>query len=69
MKKNMGTADRVLRVLVALAVGVLFLTGQISGLAAIILGVFAAVFILTSAMGSCPLYFPLNINTIGKKKQ
>jgi hypothetical protein len=68
MQKNMGSIDRIVRVIVALAVGILFLLGEISGLAAIILGIFAAVFLLTSAMGSCPLYTPLKINTLGKKK-
>ena len=68
MQKNMGFIDRIVRVIAALAVGVLFLLGEISGLAAIILGIFAVVFLLTSVMGSCPLYIPLKLNTIGKKK-
>ena len=68
MQKNMGSIDRIARVIVALAIGVLFLLGEISGLAAIILGILAVVFLLTSAMGSCPLYIPLKLNTIGKKK-
>jgi hypothetical protein len=69
MKKNMGSIDRIVRVIVALTGGVLFLLGEISGLAAIILGIFAAVFLLTSAMGSCPLYIPLKLNTMSKEKQ
>ena len=68
MKKNMGSIDRIIRVVVALSIGVLFLLGGISGLAAIILGIFAVVFLFTSAMGSCPLYGPLKNNTMGKKK-
>ena len=69
MQKNMGSIDRIIRVIVALAVGVLFLLGEISGIAAIVLGILAAVFLLTSAMGSCPLYIPLKLNTMSKEKQ
>ena len=69
MQKNMGSIDRIARVIVALAIVILFLFGEISGLAAIVLGILAVVFLLTSAMGSCPLYGPLKLNTMGKKKQ
>lgn len=66
MKKNMGTVDRVIRILLAIVVIVLYLTGSITGLAAIILGIFALIFIVTSAIGFCPLYVPLKISTIKK---
>ncbi|HQZ20955.1 MAG TPA: DUF2892 domain-containing protein [Thermoflexales bacterium] len=66
MKKNMGTIDRVVRVVVALVVGYLILSGSITGALAIILGVLAVVFLATSAMGSCPLYIPLKLDTRGK---
>ena len=63
MKKNMGTIDRVLRVTVAVIIGILYLTGQISGLAAIVLGVIDVIFVATSLVSACPLYVPLGINT------
>jgi Na+(H+)/acetate symporter ActP len=63
MTKNMGTADRLIRVLLAIVVGILYLTGAISGVAAIILGIFAVIFIITSLIGFCPLYVPLKIST------
>ncbi len=63
MIKNMGSVDKIVRVAVALLVGVLYLTGQISGLAAIILGVLAVVFLLTSLVGTCPLYLPFGLST------
>lgn len=63
MKKNMGTIDRVVRFLLALTVLVLYLTGQLSGTATIILGILAVVFVATSFVGFCPLYVPLNIST------
>jgi len=66
MKQNMGFIDRLIRVLVAIAIVALYLTGQISGIAAIILEVFALIFVLTSIIGFCPLYVPFRIST--KKK-
>jgi len=68
MKKNMGTLDRVIRVLLAVVVAILYMNGSITGIAAIVLGVLAVVFIITSLIGFCPLYVPLNISTIGKSK-
>jgi hypothetical protein len=66
MKKNMGTIDRVIRILLALVVIVLYLTGNITGIAATILGILALVFIVTSLIGFCPLYVLFKISTIKK---
>ena len=63
MNKNMGTADRLIRTVLALIVIALYFTGQISGLAAIILGIFAVIFLLTSLISFCPLYVPLKLST------
>jgi hypothetical protein len=63
MKQNMGTADRTIRVLLALVVAVLYFTNQITGTLAIILAIFAVIFLLTSAMGFCPLYVPFKLST------
>jgi hypothetical protein len=67
MKQNMGSIDKLVRVLVAAAIAVLYFTDQITGTAAIILGILAVVFLLTSAIGFCPLYLPLKLSTIKKK--
>ncbi|MFK7924524.1 MAG: DUF2892 domain-containing protein [Bacteroidia bacterium] len=56
MTKNMGNIDRIIRILVALAVVVLFMTNVISGTLALILGAVAGIFVLTSLVGTCPLY-------------
>jgi len=63
MKSNMGTADRVVRSLVALAIVGLYATGAIGGTVAILLGVMAAVLLLTSLVGWCPAYLPFGIST------
>ena len=67
MKKNMGTIDRIIRIVAALVVIVLYLTNVISGTLAIILLAFAAIFILTSFISFCPLYLPFGCNTRGEK--
>ena len=69
MKKNMGSADRIIRTIIAIAVGVLYFTGQITGTAAIVLGVLAIVFLLTSSVGTCPLYLPFGLSTCKAKTQ
>ena len=67
MKKNMGTIDKVIRILVAVVVAVLYFTHVVSGTLGIILLVLAGVFVLTSLISFCPLYLPFGINT-GKKE-
>ncbi len=69
MAKNMGTVDRVARFVLAIVVGVLYLAGTISGALAIVLGIVAIVFLVTSIVGYCPGYVPLKINTAAKKEE
>ncbi|TAL33628.1 MAG: DUF2892 domain-containing protein [Spirochaetes bacterium] len=63
MKKNMGTIDRIIRTAVAILIAVLYFTGQITGTAAIILGVIAVLFLVTSLLSRCPGYLPFGIST------
>jgi hypothetical protein len=64
--KNMGTIDRIIRILAAITIGVLYFTGILSGTAAVVLGVLALVFVVTSFMSFCPLYTPCKISTVVK---
>ena len=66
MKKNMGTIDRVIRIVLAIVVAILYVNGSITGTATIILGILAVVFVLTSLIGFCPLYVPFKISTMKK---
>ena len=68
MKKNMGTVDKVLRLLGAVLLVVLYLTGVVSGTLGIIFLLIAVMFVVTSILGFCPLYLPLGINTNKKKE-
>ncbi len=63
MKKNMGNIDRGIRLAVVVIIGVLYYAGQLSGTAAIVLGVVAVAFLATSLIGWCPVYLPLGIST------
>jgi hypothetical protein len=65
--KNMGSADRIIRLTLVALVVVLYVTGVIGGTLAIILGVLAVVFLVTSLVSFCPLYVPFGIST--RKKE
>ena len=68
MKNNMGNTDRIIRVLVAAVIAVLFINNSITGILAYVLLGVGAIFLLTSLVGSCPLYSLLGINTCRVKK-
>lgn len=68
MKKNMGSADRLIRVLIAAVIGVLYFTNVISGTLGIVLLVLAGVFLLTSLVSFCPLYAPFGLSTCNTQK-
>ena len=66
MKKNMGALDRTIRLILAVAGGVMILTQMVAGTLAVIIGVFAVIFVITAGSGFCPLYVPLKISTLRK---
>jgi hypothetical protein len=68
MKQNMGNADRIIRVIIAAFIGVLYITNTVTGTFAYILLAVGAIFLLTSFAGSCPLYSLFGINTCPVKK-
>ncbi len=63
MKKNMGSTDRIIRIIIAAIIGVLYYTGTISGTLGLVLVILAGVFLLTSFVSFCPLYAPFGIST------
>ncbi|HQX43677.1 MAG: DUF2892 domain-containing protein [Saprospiraceae bacterium] len=68
MKKNMGSVDRMVRVLVAVVIVGLYSANVISGTIAIVGLLFAGIFIATSFMSFCPLYLPFGISTREKEQ-
>jgi hypothetical protein len=67
MKRNLGTTDKVIRILVAVIVAVLLFLNVISGIFGIVLLIVAGIFVLTSLINFCPLYFLFGISTHKKK--
>ena len=69
MKKNMGNADRIIRIILAAIIAVLYFTNIITGTLGIVLLVLAGVFVLTSLISFCPLYAIVGLNTCPAKKR
>lgn len=67
MKANLGSTDKIVRILAAILIAVLYFTHVISGTVAIILLVVAGIFIVTSFINFCPLYWPFGISTRKKR--
>lgn len=68
MKKNMGSADKIIRLIVAALFVVLYFTGTVTGTIGYILLAFAAIFVLTSLVSFCPLYTIFGLRTCPKEK-
>jgi hypothetical protein len=69
MKKNMGGADRIIRIILAAVFAYLYFGGIVTGTWGIVLLILGGVFVLTSLIGFCPLYAPLGISTCPTKKE
>lgn len=67
MKKNMGSTDKVVRIIIAAIIAVLYFTNVISGTLGLILLILAVIFVLTSLISFCPLYAPFGISTSKSK--
>lgn len=68
MKPNMGTADRIIRVLLAAVFAYLYFSGTVTGIAGLVLVILGGVFLLTSVISFCPLYTLVGVNTCKKKQ-
>lgn len=66
MKKNMGAADRVIRLIAAIVLIALYFSGIVSGITGIVFVVVAVVFLFTSLISYCPLYTLIGLNTCQK---
>lgn len=68
MKKNLGPADRFIRIVLGLAFAYLYFGEIVTGTWGIVLIVLSGVFVITSIIGFCPLYAPFGINTCPTRK-
>ena len=67
MKKNVGTIDKVIRIVVALLVVVLYFTHVITGILAIVLLALAAVLVITALLSFCPIWTIFGLSTTKKQ--
>lgn len=63
MNKNLGVVDRIVRLLIVAAVAVLYFTGVVHAALAIVLGIVAVVLLVTSIVGTCPIYLPFKLSS------
>lgn len=68
MKKNMGNVDKIIRIVVALALIVMYITDVVDGTLGLVLVAVSVIFVLTSFIGFCPAYTILGMNTCKLKK-
>jgi hypothetical protein len=68
MKPNMGGIDRIIRIVVAAIIAVLYFNGTLTGTIGIVAVALAIVFALTSLISFCPLYTLVGVNTCSSKK-
>jgi hypothetical protein len=68
MKKNMGNTDKIIRLLIAVVISVLYFTGTLTGTIGIVALALGAVFIATSVISFCPLYTIIGLSTCPVKK-
>lgn len=66
MKNNVGSIDKIIRILLAIIFGILIFTGEVSGALAIIFGIVAVALVVTSVFSFCPLYAVLKLSTSKK---
>ena len=69
MKKNMGHADKTIRLVAAAVLAVLLIAGVVKGTPAVVLAILAAILVITTLVGTCPAYVPFGISTKGKGRR
>ena len=69
MKRNMGSTDKIIRVIIAIVIAVLYWQGMITGTLATVLLIVGAIFLLTSLVGTCPCYSVFGMSTCKVKEK
>lgn len=67
MKKNLGSVDRIVRMIIEAIIIVLYGVGIISGSSGLALMLIATVLVITGVVSSCPLYVPFGLSTFRKR--
>ena len=69
MKRNMGSTDKIIRVIIAIVIAVLYWQGMITGTLATGLLLVGSIFLLTSLVSFCPGYLVIGMNTCKVKEK
>ncbi|PHQ56951.1 MAG: hypothetical protein COC16_02295 [Lutibacter sp.] len=69
MKRNMGSTDKIIRVIIAIVIAVLYWQGMITGTLATVLLLVGSIFLLTSLAGFCPGYLVIGMSTCKVKEK
>jgi Protein of unknown function (DUF2892) len=69
MKQNVGTIDKVVRIALAIVFGILYFTGTVTGVLGYVLLALGGIFLLTSMLGTCPIYSIVGISTCPVKQK
>ena len=69
MKKNMGSIDKLVRIIIAVIIAILYFTNVIPGTLGIILLVLATIFVLTSLVSFCPIYTVFGLSTCKNREK
>lgn len=67
MKKNMGSTDKTIRILLAALIAYLYFSETITGTLGLVMVALGAIFVLTSLISFCPLYASFGISTCKTK--
>ncbi len=67
MKQNMGSTDKIIRIIVAIIFAALFFTGTVTGTFGYVLLALGGVFVLTSLVSFCPIYAAIGVNTCPRR--
>ncbi|MBL7825435.1 MAG: DUF2892 domain-containing protein [Saprospiraceae bacterium] len=68
MKQNVGSTDKIVRIVLALVFAALYFTGTVTGTFGYVLLALGAIFVLTSLVGFCPIYAAVGLSTCPTKK-
>ncbi len=68
MKRNLSNLDKVIRILAAIVIAVLYFTHRISGTTALVLGIIALALVITSFINFCPIYWSIGISSFQRRK-
>lgn len=63
MKTNVGSTDKIIRIIAAVLFSVLFFTGTVTGTLGYVLLALGGILLATSLISFCPLYTLFGINT------